>query len=496
MTSKIGVKLILAVGSAIMASITIFSFMVINAQREQLLAQMELSTHHLSETVKNITQNDMLVKNRKRLHQTFEAIGKQKGIEKVRIINKSGEIIFSSDRSELDTEVDMDAEACDACHAADQPLVRLSVPERTRIFNTSANLRNLGMINPIYNEPSCWQSDCHAHEESQKVLGILDITLSLAEVDAQIEDNQVRMMIFAVGTILIVSGVLFFLVQHLVGKPVNQIVQATHRVAGGDLNYQIVTTTNDELGNLAQSFNQMTQKLSEAHRQLYQSDKLASIGRLAAGVAHEINNPLTGVLSYSSYLLKRIEDKESRDDLEVIVRETKRCREIVKNLLDFARPVPSKQGMSSLHDAMEHSLVILTSQLEKKHIVITRNFEENLPLIMADINHLQQLFINLILNAMDAIEDTQGEIILTSFTEASTTENYIVVQVSDSGCGIPHESIHKIFEPFYTSKGTKGTGLGLPIVWGIVEELKGTITVKSDVGKGTTFTIRIPSGSS
>lgn len=240
--------------------------------------------------------------------------------------------------------MDKQAESCYACHLADQALERLTIPECTRTFNAKENEKNLGIINPIYNEPGCWQASCHAHQVQQKVLGVLDVTMSLWKVEEQINAEQAKLALFALSAIVAISVMLWFLVQKFVGKPVSQLVEATGNAAAGHLNYRIKVVTNDEMGHLSDSFNEMTQKLAEAQRQLVQSDKLALLGRFAAGVAHEINNPLTGVLTYSSYLLKRVDfDGEKKKAQEVIVRETKRCREIVKDLLDFARQNPSKK---------------------------------------------------------------------------------------------------------------------------------------------------------
>lgn len=493
MKNKISYKLILAVGCVAVTTISVFSYIIIDSQRKELISQIEHSAHQLSETVKSSTKYDMLINQRESVHRIIDTIGEQDGIEKVRIFNKEGEIIFSSNKEETSSMVDKQAEACYACHVAYQPLERLPISERTRIFKGKDGVRNLGIINPIYNEPGCWQGDCHIHKANQKVLGVLDITMSLEEVDRQINANQIRMVIFALSAIAAISFILWFFVQRLVGKPVSQLVKATNIVAAGDLDYKIKVDKHDELGYLAKSFNEMIQKLSEAQRQLVQSDKLASLGRLSAGIAHEINNPLTGVLTYSSYLLKRASaNDELKKDLEIIVRETKRCREIVKGLLDFARQVPSIKTNIAINDVITQSLAIVDNQLSIKNISVKKYLKEDLPTIKADANQIQQVFINLFVNAADTIGNEGGEISITTTPEQDKGKNYIKIQVSDTGCGIPRENLTKIFEPFYTTKGQKGTGLGLAVVWGIIDKHDGTITVDSEVVKGTTFTIQLP----
>jgi two-component system NtrC family sensor kinase len=283
---------------------------------------------------------------------------------------------------------------------------------------------------------------------------------------------------------------------------VHAIVAATRKVAAGDLNYKIVLAKRDEIGILADSFNEMTQKLSEAQRQVYQSQKLAAVGQLAAGVAHEINNPLTGVLSYSSFLLKRAEDKpEFKEDLEVIVRETKRCREIVKGLLDFARQSPPEKHASDINEIVERAIRIVHTQLTAHHVELQTNLRSDLPKVHADANQIQQVLVNLLLNANDAIGEGGGTIeLFTNFklggdtTQAQARE--IEIRLSDTGCGISAADLQRIFDPFFSTKGPKGTGLGLAVAWGIIEKHDGRIEVESEVGKGTTFRVLLPVGES
>ncbi|HEX9652415.1 MAG TPA: ATP-binding protein [bacterium] len=493
MLHKISNKLIIAVGSVAITIIAIFSYFIIESQKQALISQIEHHANQLSETVKSGTKYDMLLNQRDRVHRIIDSMGKQAGIDKIRIFNKEGEIIYSSAKEDIGELVDKQAESCYACHAVDQPLERISITERTRIFELKDGSQNLGIINPIYNEPGCWQASCHAHDAGQKVLGVLDVTMSLDEVEEQIAANEMRMATFAISAIIIISLIIWFFVQHLVGKPVRQLVNATNVVASGNLDFKIKNNKKDELGQLANSFNAMTHKLADAQRQLIQSDKLASLGRLAAGVAHEINNPLTGVLTYSSFLLKRANgNADMKNDLEVIVRETKRCREIVKGLLDFARQVPVQKTQVAIPAVIEHVLTIIDNQLRLKKARVQKEIAANLPTIHADANQMEQVFMNLLVNAADAVENEGGEIVVTAERRQADSKEFLEVKIHDNGCGIPREDLTKIFEPFYSTKGQKGTGLGLAVVWGIIEKHGGKITVDSETGKGTRFTVRLP----
>ena len=500
MITKISYKLIFAVGGVALIIIGVFAYVILNAHQRQLISELRRSAHQLSETVKNSTRYDMLLNQRESVHRIITTIGKQEGIKKVRIFNKDGAIIFSTDPLDAGQMVDKRAEACYVCHAANQPLERLPIAERTRIFQSPGRGRILGIINPIYNEPGCWQSECHAHESTQKVLGVLDISMSLDEVDRDMQASQERLLLFGVVAIAAVSLMIYLLINRMVLKPVNEIVAATRKVAAGDLHYKIAVTKRDEIGILANSFNEMTQKLSEAQRQVYQSQKLAAVGQLAAGVAHEINNPLTGVLSYSSFLLKRAEDKpEFKEDLEVIVRETKRCREIVKDLLDFSRQSPSEKHASDINEIVERAIRIVQTQLVAHRVDLKKDLGTDLPKIHADANQIQQVIVNLLLNANDAIGEGGGTIALSTKREMNDDANQtratgVEIGLQDSGCGIPSANLQRIFDPFFTTKGPKGTGLGLAVAWGIVENHNGRIEVESEVGKGTTFRVLLPVG--
>jgi len=614
---KIGFKLILAVGITTISIISVYSYFNIVSQSDALLAEVERHAIQQSETIKSSARYGMLLNQREHIHENINSIGSQPCIKEVRIFNKEGEIIYSSNTDDIGKFVDKKAESCYACHIADQPLERLSTKERTRIFKLSGDSsRVLGVINPIYTEQSCWDANCHAHSKEQKVLGVLDITVCLVDVDRQLEKSKIKVVIFAVFSILAISSIIGLFVKKWVDRPVTDLVNATKHVASGNFNYKIENIRKDELGELEKSFNVMTNKLAEARKQLFQSDKMASMGRLAAGVAHEINNPLTGILTYSSFLLKRaINDSELQKDLKVIVRETKRSRDIVKSLLDFARQSVPKKNQSDINQIIERSLTVVENQLNINKIKVLKNFAANLPEIIVDINQLQQVFVNLIVNAADAIGEDGGTLTLSTSlislspfgitqiknatcpknhilmdndfkingmpsikmkaisdsnegylnfdpiygkhknhyglpfsknqlvelycTECSVSmvdtskhcpdcgspvytiyttnqgiiegctkfgcywqkwdtidsqgeQQYIVINVSDTGCGIKKDNIDRIFEPFYSTKGQKGTGLGLSVIWGIIDNHKGRITVKTEEGKGTNFKIRMP----
>jgi len=405
----VGRKLTTAVGLTVVLIVSTFAYVNIRSHEDSLLAEVERHAIQVSQTVKSSTEYDMLLNEPSRIHEIIKRLGEEDSIERIRIMNKAGKITYSSDVSEIGKTVNSKAESCSRCHEVDPPLERLEMRARTRVFRRpNDSSRALGVITPIYNKPSCWTADCHAHPKSRTVLGVFDVVMPLAAVDADLRVGRIEIVVFAASAVLALSLITAFFVRRWVSVPVKQLVAATQRVAGGDFTAAIDETRRDELGLLARSFNHMTRKISEARLQLVQSDKLASLGRLAAGVAHEINNPLTGVLTYSSMMLKRARTPDEQEDLKIIVRETIRCRDIVKSLLDFARQTVPTKRESDINEAILRASSVVERQLSLSRIVITKDLQPNLPRPVMDANQMEQVFMNLLVNAADAIGPEGG----------------------------------------------------------------------------------------
>ena len=492
MRTRIGTRLIVGAGLATALAIGGMAVAVLRTHTAQLLTERTRSADQLSETIKSSTHYDMLENRRDNLHRDIRNLGslQEQGIRKVRVFNKEGQIMFSSSKEEIGTRLDTRGEACYACHAEGRPLEHLEINARARIFKASDGTRVLGVIKPIPNESSCSTADCHAHSSKQSVLGVLDVNVSLSEVDLEIARSRNVIISSAILAILAGSAMLWWLNNRLVVVPVAALLAGTRRVSEGDLTATIQVSGRHELSKLATAFNDMIKNLADTQRQLTQADKLASVGRLAAGVAHEINNPLTGVLSYASLLRKRLDqDAEACEDLDVIVRETVRCRGIIRGLLDFARPTAPARKLIDLNEVIRRSVSVVMTQLSMNKVDLSLQLSPDLPEVMADANQIQQVVVNLILNAADAIGPEGGTIRATTRPAAEDT---IEVLLEDSGKGIAPEDLPRIFEPFFTTKGNHGTGLGLAVSWGIVEAHGGSLTVQSEPGKGTCFTLVLP----
>jgi len=331
-----------------------------------------------------------------------------------------------------------------------------------------------------------------------RIIGILYVgVLEQKYKDIQREMIFTFLFISILGTVISVVASVFFSRRILV--PIQSLVSASKEVADGNLNAQVSIRTNDELEYLADSFNAMAQALKKRDEQLrdfatqriMESERLAVIGQLSANVAHELNNPLQGIVTYSHLLL---EDEESRSStkasIEKIVGQANRCRDIVRGLLDFSRQRKPDKTFSNLNTVLRDCIALLENQAIFHNILITKDLQEDLPLVICDPSQIERVFINLIINAVEAMDD-KGEI--TIQTKHVDDDDFVEVVITDNGHGINPEDFDRIFDPFFTTKDVgHGTGLGLAISFGIVKAHGGSISVESEVGKGTSFTIRLP----
>jgi len=739
-------KLGLAVGLIFLVAVLALTFYLVSLQEEQAFERMVMSVSQFSDTVKRGTHYSMLRNQRESLHKIIEAIGAQPGVEKIRVFNKTGEIMFANTKEDIGTNVDLQAEACYACHRRDQPLERLSMSDRTRIYRTSAGNRVLGMINPVYNEPSCWEATCHYHPEAKTVLGVLDIGLSLESLDQEILATKQKIIFFATLIFLGVTAIVAGCIVYFVNRPIRRLVSATKQLARGDYEQEVQVITQDEIGDLSLSFDEMRKNIrdqayayqkskeeyqtlfeevpcqisvqdrdfritqvnrvfeerfgdcqgeycyraykgreekcsvcpvertfqdgqphsseevvvrkdgtlayvlaftspifdeggevvaamematditqvrlleqelkrsEEKYRTLFNSDpnpifvlnletleiqdaneralkfygferdeilrksflelaepqewdrlrkvpweregavykvkqhskeaesimvnirysslkdigqdtvivttsdvtervrseeqliqasKMATLGEMSAGVAHELNQPLSVIKTSASFLTKKIDRKEpvSPDILRELADEmdsqVDRASLIINHLRQFGRKTDIRKANVQLNDCISGTFTVLGRQLELHGIKVELDLDKELPPIKGDRNRLEQVFLNLIMNARDAMDEKQElagqDVEKVLRISSKTADDRVVVKVSDSGLGMSEGVKEKIFEPFFTTKPVgKGTGLGLSISFGIVRDYDGIIEVQSFEGRGTTFTISFP----
>jgi two-component system NtrC family sensor kinase len=281
-------------------------------------------------------------------------------------------------------------------------------------------------------------------------------------------------------------------------KPIRDLVYATHQVAQGNLEHRVEVRSKNEIGELAETFNWMAtsiqvrdEELKKRTEQVMESKRLATLGRLAAGVAHEINNPLGGILVYSHLLVEDTEEQDPRkSNMEKIVREATRCKHIVKGLLEFARQAHPKVEQADVNQILNSALHLLEGQGVFLNVRLIRELSPSLPPVKVDRSQIEQVFTNILQNAAEAMEEGG---ILTVTSAPSQDTHFVEVDIADTGPGIGEEHAEKIFEPFFTTKEVgHGTGLGLAISYGIVERHEGRLSVRSEEGEGTTFVIQLP----
>jgi len=739
-------NLIVIVGLTLLASIATWAYFSVTYQKERLKGEVAVGSDRLSNTIKLGTHYAMMLNSRDDINQIINNIGRQKEIKNIRIYNKGGQIKFSNRAEELDQGTNIKAEACDICHRAEPPLVSVDLKQRTRIFSSPDGFRQIGIISPIYNEPGCSTSDCHFHPEDKKILGALDVVVSLEDLDREIVFFEKGLFGLALTMFLITSAIIFILVFRFVKQPVNRLMEGTRRIHQGDYSSKIDIPGNNEVGQLARVINQMSQEIGqkqselnrqrdeyqtlfemvpcfitvqdrdyklmrynrkfaesfdphegdycyrvykgreekcvvcpvertfedgfshtseetgvgkdgnpthwlvqtspirnsegeivaamemnlditarklleekleksekkyhaifnnipnpvfvldrdtleildcndsveavyggnkahmttrsfldlfteedrgriarnlksasiisqvkqhtkdgktlfanirispsvypgkrvllvttsditkrlEAEQQLIQASKMATLGEMATGVAHELNQPLSVIKTASNFFIRKVRKKEpiKEDILKTMAEEidshVDRASKIINHLRQFGRK--SDLGLESvqINQIILKAFDIFSQQLKVRGIDTVWALQDDLPQVMVDADRLEQVFINLLINARDAImdrlekEDPQA-FDKKIFLRTQSEQNKVIIDVCDTGIGIPPSLVDRIFEPFFTTKEVgKGTGLGLSISYGIIKDFGGNIRVSKNEPQGTCFAISFP----
>ncbi len=740
-------RLIFWVGLILAGSISAWAYYNIGHQKERAVENIVQGADRLGNTIRLGVHYAMMINSRDDITQIIKNIGKQEGIERIRIYNKAGHTSYSTETGKLDRLMKMNQGPCVICHRTDPPLVKVGLGERTRIFEGPEGDRLLGIISPIYNEPGCASAACHFHPEKTKVLGALDVVVSLKDTDKEIFAYERGIILMAVFIFLVTSGFMAFFLLRFVNRPIRKLIEGTRHIGSGEYDYKVDLKRSDDIGHLADAINQMGDKIGDkqdelnkqkgeyqmlfesapcyitvqdrdfklmrynrefaeqfdphpgdycyqaykgrserceicpvqntfddgqrhyseeegikrdgtkshwvvhtspirnkegevvaamemclditamkhlesevkkseekyriifstipnpvfvldqkdliildcndnvttvygyakedvlmtsflqffgtterqqyasrmktstaidrvkhygmngnliyvnirvssteylgeavflvtisditerllAEQQLIQASKMATLGEMSTGVAHELNQPLSVIKTAGNFLHKKAAKGQSIDDETMktltgeINSQVDRASKIINHMREFGRKSDVVKEAVQLNDSLKRALEIFRQQLKLREIEVVSELQINLPPVMADANRLEQVFINLLINARDAIEakwwgnvdprDKAKRIFLKTRTE----NGMAVVEISDTGTGIPAAIVDKIFEPFFTTKQVgKGTGLGLSISYGIVRDYDGSITVKSQEDKGSTFTIKFP----
>ena len=508
----------------LVAVMMLFVLLLVQQERGEQLRTMVTHMAQLSQVIARSTRHAMLLDEPDIVDKIIEDIGKQEGIQRVRVLRKDGVIAHSNFPPEIGKRVDKEAEHCSACHVGDKVLNEIPNHKKWRTFDSADGQQMLGNMEVIRNEPSCSSASCHKHPASQSILGVVDITYSLGEINQTMKAHVVNMVAVSVGFILLISVSAGWLLHRMIYVPLADLEKGAKRLSSGNFDKPVPVRGEDEFGSLARSSNTMmaalktsqqelkewvhtleekvnerTQELRLAEAEVARGEKLASIGQLAAGIAHELNNPLTGVLTFTSLLRKKMpEGSLDAEDLDLVIRETKRCASIIRRLLDFAREKTPEKALVNLNGLIEETVRFVERSAALQQIEISMDLDPDLPPLYVDADLIKQVLMNILVNAQQAIEE-HGRIFVQScvrerrFRLAGQPQTAVEIAITDNGCGIPKANLQRIFDPFFTSKEVgKGTGLGLSVSYGIVRSHGGEIEVESTEGEGTTFRIYLP----
>ncbi len=525
MFRRLDFKLILSLTVLIVAISCITGFFNFRTQKKQLVDTIVLGADQLSRSITSATWTAMLDDDRKAAYQMMRLIADKQGIDRIRMFNREGAMVFSTNPHEPPTPANQSSEVCVGCHSRGPIRDKLTQDERVRYATSPEGVKTINMVTPIYNEPSCSNASCHAHDASTRVLGVVDIALRLDPVQQQTRAMTLQTVLSTLIVVIIGAAFVIIFTRRFVATPISELMEGTKAVSEMQLDRPIeIPHRSQELDELVDSFNHMrerlkvavddlnemqqtleskvterTEQLQLAQRKLVHADRLASLGQLAASVAHEINNPISGVLNLS-ILLERLmsnggfpagREAEFRKYLSQISGETARVGRIVTDLLAFSRRSKPQRVPADLNKLVRSTLSLVEHKLKLQSVEITLELQQDLPLVECDPSQMQQVILNLIFNAAEAMQ-TKGGGQLTIRTQLLPNEE-VELGVRDTGEGIAPENLSKIFTPFFTTKAEgKGVGLGLAVLYGIVKAHDGEVEVTSRLHEGTFFSVTLP----
>jgi len=479
--------------------------------------------------VEGALYRSMLENDRSSLQSTLDVINSMTGIEDVNMYDKNNQLAYSSINEDA---VDHNDPNCLSCHSdfaemfafKEKSYRIIDVDSECSMNHNNTENRYLMIKSPVLNSRSCYESSCHAHSKEDEVLGSLMIKMPLTGLDEALQKSTTDYFLMASLMTLALVIFLILFTRRTIQRPLHSLIDASIAVSEGNKSMRLemppkqlsdmrmvssafndmldnLQTATDELQNWSQQLEYKVQKKSEelgqAQNELFNIERIASLGKLSLSVAHEINNPLSGILIYTKLIQKQLSNQEldpvkketMLKHLRLVENETKRCGDIVKGLLDFSRKDEDGFEPRHLHELLKDTFELMSHPMKIANISFLSDFSAGNDLVNCSPNQIKQACIAILVNASEAVAEN-GEV---TFRTLNPDENHLRIEISDNGIGIADEDISHVFEPFFTTKENKsGIGLGLAIVHGIIQSHKGRLGVKSERGKGTTMIITLP----
>ncbi len=506
-----------------------FGFLFRSVYEQNFNTVIRQNGNNIGSIVEGSLYHSMLENNKGTLQSTLDIINTMSGIDDVNMYDDSDRLVYSSFSSDSANHSNPD---CLSCHENIQSMFPrteksyriIDVKSECNMYKNDNTHRHLLIHSPILNEKSCYTSACHFHKESDMVLGSLIIKMPLADLDNAVQKSSAKFYLLALATTLLLIGALILFTSKKIKNPLNELLKASIAVANGNKNTRLEIKPNqlDDMRMVSQAFNDMldnlqsateelqnwsqqleykvqkkSEELGAAQNELIHIERIASLGKLSSSVAHEINNPLSGILVYTKLIHKQLSNPDLDDakketmlkHLKLIENETKRCGEIVKGLLEFSKKDQEDFESKHLHKILQDTYELMTHPIKIANIGFHADLQAKSDLIFCSPNQIKQACIAILVNATEAVPEN-GEIIISTVNPDIET---IRIDITDNGIGIPEDDIPQIFQPFFSTKhDTSGIGLGLAIVHGIIKSHNGKIDVKSEIGRGTTISITLP----
>jgi len=490
--------------------------------------------HHNGNNIGSIVEgalyHSMLENDKSGLQNTLDVINTMPGIDDVSMYDAEDNLTYSSFSEDTAGHIDPNCKEChenmsDLFPKLEKSYHIIKVNSECKMNQSDSEFRHLLIRSPILNEPSCYlNTACHAHNPEDQVLGSLIIKLPLGDLDAAVNKSSREFFILAAAITLFLASFLILFTRRRIMNPLNSIIRASKAIATGDNAVRIPVQDDDldDIKTLSRTFNHMmdnlesatlelenwskqleykvqkkSEELGEIQNELINIERKASLGKLSSSVAHELNNPLSGILVYTKLVQKKLNNLNLQDEkaepilkhLKLIEDETKRCGDIVKGLLDFSRKDQENFEPKNLHQILRETWQLMQHKMAMSNIGFLTDFSAARDLISCSPNQVKQAVVAMVVNASEAVSEN-GEIMMRT---RNADQNSIQLDIIDNGSGINPEDLQHIFEPFFTTKRHgSGIGLGLAIVHGIVQSHQAKIEVNSSPGKGTTITIRFP----